>query len=259
MCQNKNSLNLFDHLFDTSFLITACGELIMIYKNIKVIIDFILSLTAIVVLSPIMLLIWILIKIDSKGPAVFKQKRVGRDRREFVMYKFRTMRIDAPKNCPTSQLSDPYKYITRLGRILRKTSLDEIPQLFNVLKGDMSIVGPRPVVPNETQLIEERDKRGVYTLRPGITGLAQIHGRDNVDDFHKARYDAVYSRNVSFTTDCYIFVKTILAVFTHEGFAEGCECHQAKNDVCEQNLEINRHYTLRQSRSDIKIDSQKAG
>ena len=123
----------------------------------------------------------------------------------------------------------------------------------------MSIVGPRPVVPNETQLIEERDKRGVYTLRPGITGLAQIHGRDNVDDYHKARYDAVYSRNVSFATDCYIFIKTILAVFTHEGFAEGCECNQAKNDVCEQNLEINRHYTLRQSRSDIKIDSQKAG
>lgn len=194
----------------------------MLYKDgMKRIIDFLLSLVGIIVLSPVLLLLCMAIKIDSKGPIIFKQKRVGKNKTHFNIYKFRTMKIDTPKEMPTHLLSDPDFYITKVGKILRKTSLDELPQLFNIIKGDMAVIGPRPALWNQYDLIEERDKYGANDIRPGLTGLAQISGRDELEIPIKAQLDGKYTDNISLMMDIKCFFGTITSVFKSDGVVEG--------------------------------------
>ncbi len=194
----------------------------MLYKDgMKRIIDFLLSLIGIIVLSPVLLLLCLAIKIDSKGPIIFKQKRVGKNKTHFNIYKFRTMKIDTPKEMPTHLLSDPDFYITKVGKILRKTSLDELPQLFNIIKGDMAVIGPRPALWNQYDLIEERDKYGANDIRPGLTGLAQISGRDELEIPIKAKVDGKYTDNISLMMDIKCFFGTITSVFKSDGVVEG--------------------------------------
>ncbi len=192
------------------------------YKNIlKRLIDIALATGGIVVLAVPMGIIAIAIKADSNGPVFFKQKRVGLNKEYFEILKFRTMRIDTPRDVPTHELSDPQKWITKVGKILRKTSLDELPQLFNIFKGEMSVIGPRPALWNQFDLIEERDKYNANSVRPGLTGLAQISGRDELDIPIKAKLDGEYVNKMSLTFDCKCFLKTIKSVLKSEGFAEG--------------------------------------
>ena len=191
------------------------------YTRFKRLLDIALSLFWLVALSPLFVLIALIIRIDSDGPAIFRQVRCGRNGRLFVIYKFRTMMTAAPANIATAQLEHPQRYMTPVGRFLRQTSLDELPQLWNVLKGDMSFVGPRPVIPSETCLLRLRQLLGADTVRPGITGLAQIRGRDNLPPRIKARYDAEYAFNCSFLLDCYIFFSTLRCVLRREGIHEG--------------------------------------
>ena len=193
----------------------------MYRKYIKRIIDFILSLVAIVILSPLLLLIAILIKLDSEGPVLFKQKRIGMHKTHFYMLKFRTMRIDSPKDVPTHLLENPDQWITRIGKFLRKTSLDELPQLFNIIKGEMSIIGPRPALWNQDDLIAERDKYGANDVRPGLTGWAQVNGRDELPIEVKARYDGEYVQKMSFMFDLKCLLKTVVSVIKGEGVVEG--------------------------------------
>jgi len=193
----------------------------MYRKYIKRIIDFILSLVAIVILSPFLLLIAILIKLDSEGPVLFKQKRIGMHKTHFYMLKFRTMRIDSPKDVPTHLLKNPDQWITRVGKFLRKTSLDELPQLFNIIKGEMSIIGPRPALWNQDDLIAERDKYGANDVRPGLTGWAQVNGRDELPIEVKARYDGEYVQKMSFMFDLKCLLKTVVSVIKGEGVVEG--------------------------------------
>ncbi|WP_270265528.1 sugar transferase [Enterococcus lactis] len=184
-------------------------------------IDFLLSLAGIIVLSPILLILCLAIKIDSKGPVIFKQKRVGKNKTHFYIYKFRTMKVDTPKETPTHLLSNPDFFITRVGKFLRKTSLDELPQLFNILKGDMAVIGPRPALWNQYDLIEERDKYHANDIRPGLTGLAQISGRDELEIDYKARLDGQYTANITPWMDLKCFFGTIISVFKSEGVVEG--------------------------------------
>lgn len=193
----------------------------MYQKYIKRIIDFILALLGVIVLSPILLLICLAIKIDSKGPIIFKQKRVGKEKVHFNIYKFRTMKNDTPKEIPTHLLNKPDAFITKVGKFLRKTSLDELPQLFNILKGDMSVIGPRPALWNQYDLIAERDKYGVNEAQPGLTGLAQISGRDELEIPVKAQLDGKYTENVSFMMDLKCFVGTLLSIVKSDGVVEG--------------------------------------
>lgn len=191
------------------------------YKITKRILDFIISFFGTILLSPVLLLISILIKIDSKGPVFFTQKRVGKNKKYFNMYKFRTMRIDTPHDMPTHLLADPDAYITKTGKFLRKSSLDELPQLINILKGDMSIVGPRPALWNQYDLIEERDKYGANDIRPGLTGWAQINGRDELEIDVKAKYDGEYVNKMNIVFDLKCIINTALKVIKHEGVVEG--------------------------------------
>lgn len=191
------------------------------YKYIKRIIDFSLSLLAFLFLFWLMALIAVLIKIESKGPVIFKQKRIGKDKKEFYIYKFRTMRSDTPKDIPTHLLSNPEAFITKVGGFLRKTSLDELPQIFNILKGEMSIVGPRPALWNQYDLIELRDKNGSNSLVPGLTGWAQINGRDELEIEEKARLDGEYANKISFLFDLKCFFLTFICVLKKEGYSEG--------------------------------------
>ncbi|RHH71584.1 MULTISPECIES: sugar transferase [Vagococcus] len=192
------------------------------YTNfLKRIIDFILSLVGIIVLSPLLLILVIAIKVDSKGPVVFTQKRVGKNKKLFSIYKFRTMKIDTPKEMPTHLLKNPDEFITRVGKFLRKTSLDELPQLFNILKGDMAIIGPRPALWNQEDLIVERDKYGANDIRPGLTGWAQINGRDELEIDIKASLDRYYVEHESFWMDVKCFFGTIVSVFKSDGVVEG--------------------------------------
>ena len=186
-------------------------------------IDVLLSAAGILVLSVPMLIIALVIVLEDPGPAVFRQERVGIHKRPFELLKFRTMRQDAPHDLPKEQMDEPDRYLLRCGRTLRKYSLDELPQLFNILRGDMSVVGPRPVIGRlgERELIEERDKYGANDIRPGLTGLAQISGRDLLDNAEKARLDGEYVRRQSFLFDCRCFFATIGKVVTHDGFVEG--------------------------------------
>lgn len=193
----------------------------MIFRLFKRISDFVLSLLGLIILSPLFLLLIIMIKIDSKGPILFKQKRVGRHKKHFNILKFRTMRIDTPKDTPTHLLKNPEQWITKVGRFLRKTSLDELPQIINILKGDMSIIGPRPALWNQYDLIEERDKWDCHKLYPGLTGYAQIHGRDELSIAQKAKLDGYYVKHMSLWLDIKIFFGTIFSIFKSEGVVEG--------------------------------------
>lgn len=191
-----------------------------IYDKIKRILDFILSLISIIVFSPVFIIISFLIKLESKGPILFKQKRIGKDNKEFFLYKFRSMKIDTP-NVATHLLEKPDTYITKIGKFLRKSSLDELPQLFNILKGEMSIVGPRPALYNQYDLKDERTKVDVHKLLPGLTGWAQINGRDELSIEEKVTYDKFYSENYSLLLDIKIILMTVSKVFNAEGIVEG--------------------------------------
>ena len=191
------------------------------YRIIKQVIDRVLAVAALLVLWPLLLLIAIIIKLDSKGPVIFKQKRVGNHKKHFNIYKFRTMRTDTPKDMPTHLLADPNAFLTKSGRILRKTSLDELPQLFNIAKGDMAIVGPRPALWNQYDLIEERDKYGANDILPGLTGWAQINGRDELEIPVKAKLDGEYVERMSFAFDIKCMVGTFSSVLHAEGVVEG--------------------------------------
>lgn len=197
------------------------------YPIIKRVIDFIFALIGLIILSPVFLVLIIAIKVDSKGPVLFKQKRVGINKTYFNILKFRTMRIDTPKDIPTHLLKNPEQYITRVGRFLRKTSLDELPQIVNILIGQMSVIGPRPALWNQVDLIEERDKYigrsglTANTVRPGLTGWAQINGRDALEIVDKAHYDGEYIEKMNFSFDCKCFFGTIGSVLSHKGVVEG--------------------------------------
>lgn len=191
------------------------------YRYIKRIIDIVLSGLGIIILSPVFLLLCIAIRIDSKGAIFFTQKRVGIHKTYFLIYKFRTMRIDTPKDMPTHLLTNPEQYITRVGKFLRKTSLDELPQIFNIFKGDMSIVGPRPALWNQDDLIAERDKYGANDVPPGLTGWAQINGRDELEIPVKAKLDGEYVKKFGFGMDVKCFFGTFLSVLRQDGVVEG--------------------------------------
>lgn len=194
----------------------------MIYtKYIKRCIDFILSLLGLIILSPIFIILILFIKLTSPGPVLFKQKRVGINKTHFNIYKFRTMKIDTPKDMPTHLLENPDQYITSIGKFLRKTSLDELPQLINIFKGDMSIIGPRPALWNQYDLIAERDKYHANDILPGLTGWAQVNGRDELEIDVKAKLDGEYVKKMSFFFDCKCFWMTISSVLKHEGVVEG--------------------------------------
>lgn len=193
----------------------------MCYLKIKRGIDFILSLIGCIVLLPLFLLLAAAVKVDSRGPIFFKQKRVGIHKTYFYILKFRTMRIDTPKDCPTHLLENPDQYITRVGRFLRKTSLDELPQIINILKGEMSIVGPRPALWNQEDLITERDNYGANDIPPGLTGWAQINGRDELEISVKAALDGEYTKKMSFRMDVRCFFGTVTCVLSHKGVKEG--------------------------------------
>lgn len=193
----------------------------MYRRFFKRMIDLVLSALGLIVLSPLFLFIAIAIKLDDPGPVFFRQKRAGKNREPFDILKFRTMKTDAPHDMPTYLLDDPDKCITRVGRFLRKTSLDELPQLIQILTGKMSIIGPRPVVLCERELLDERDKYGANTVCPGLSGWAQINGRDELDPVTKARFDGEYVQNISFLFDCKCFFKTIEKVFRCEDVVEG--------------------------------------
>lgn len=193
----------------------------MYQKYIKRLIDIVLSLLGIILLAIPMLIMAICIKCDSKGDVFFKQKRVGKDKKYFNILKFRTMYSDTPKDVPTHLLQNPNALITKTGAFLRKTSLDELPQIFNIFAGQMSAIGPRPALWNQYDLIEERDKYGANALVPGLTGYAQINGRDELPIDVKAKYDGYYAENISFALDVKVFFATIKKVLLHDGVVEG--------------------------------------
>lgn len=193
----------------------------MIYLKIKRVIDIILSFIGLILLAPIFLVLIIAIKLDSKGPILFKQKRVGIHKCHFNILKFRTMRIDTPKDTPTHLLVNPEQWITKVGKFLRKTSLDELPQIINIFKGEMSIIGPRPALWNQYDLIEERDKYGANDVPVGLTGWAQINGRDELEIDVKARLDGEYVKQIGFVMDVRCFVGTIIRVLKSDGVVEG--------------------------------------
>lgn len=193
----------------------------MKYLKIKRLIDLTLSIIGLIVLSPIFLVLVVAIKLDSKGPVFFKQKRFGKDKVFFNILKFRTMRIDTPKDTPTHLLSNPDQWITKVGKFLRKTSLDELPQIINILIGEMSIIGPRPALWNQVDLIEERDKYGANNVPVGLTGWAQINGRDELAIDVKAKLDGEYAQRIGFSMDVKCFFGTIVSVVKHDGVLEG--------------------------------------
>lgn len=193
----------------------------MYNKVVKRLIDIVLSGIGILVLSPVYLALAIAIKIDDPGPVFFRQKRVGIHKTYFQIMKFRTMKMETPHDVPTHLLENPQQYITRVGKFLRKTSLDELPQLFQIFTGKMSIVGPRPALWNQYDLIAERDRYGANDLRPGLTGWAQINGRDELPIQVKARYDGEYAEKISFLFDCKCFFSTVTSVLRRDGVVEG--------------------------------------
>ncbi|MEK4107358.1 sugar transferase [Paenibacillus sp. FSL R10-2791] len=200
------------------------------YVYVKQTIDFLLALIGMLVLWPVFLIIAIAIKTTSKGPILFKQKRLGKNKSEFYILKFRTMRTDTPQDMPTHLLEDPDFFITKVGKFLRKTSLDELPQIINILKGEMSIVGPRPALWNQYDLIAERDKYGANDIKPGLTGWAQINGRDELPIEKKASLDGEYISEVSFGLDMRIFYKTIFSVLNSDGVKEGAKIQEVSSN-----------------------------
>jgi O-antigen biosynthesis protein WbqP len=194
-----------------------------VYIHVKRILGLLLSLLALVVLSPLLLILSAIIRLTSPGPVFFRQRRVGIGKTHFMIYKFRTMRIDAPKDQPTHLLKDPSAYITPVGQFLRRSSLDELPQLFNIIKGEMAVVGPRPALWNQFDLIAERDKYGANDVRPGLTGWAQINGRDELPIDVKARLDGEYVKRMSFGFDVRCILGTVMKVLRSEGVVEGVQ------------------------------------
>ena len=192
----------------------------MYKKFLKRLIDIVLSLLGIIVLAIPMAIVAIVIMVDDPGPAIFRQKRVGKDKELFWLYKFRSMKVNTP-DIPTHLLEDPQRYISKVGNFIRKTSIDELPQLLNILKGDMSVIGPRPALWNQDDLIAERDKYGANDVRPGLTGWAQINGRDELPIEVKARYDGEYIQRLSFAFDVKCFFGTVISVLKHDGVVEG--------------------------------------
>ena len=200
----------------------------MTYLKIKRILDIIFSLILLILLSPLFIIIIILIKIDSKGPILFKQRRIGQFKKEFLILKFRTMRIDTPKDTPTHLLENPEKYITKLGKFLRKSSLDELPQLFNILIGEMSFVGPRPALWNQYDLISERDRYKINDIPVGLTGWAQVNGRDELEIIDKVKFDYYYKSKISMCLDLKCNIKTIFSVLNGNGVKEGSQNARSK-------------------------------
>lgn len=201
------------------------------YLKVKRLIDLILSLIGLILLSPIFLILIMAIKLDSKGPVLFKQKRVGINKTHFNILKFRTMEIDTPKDTPTHLLENPDKYITRVGKHLRKTSLDELPQIWNIFIGQMSIIGPRPALWNQYDLIEARDKYGANDVPPGLTGWAQVNGRDELPMEVKAKFDGEYVENFGLWLDLKCFFLTFVSVLKSEGVVEGGTGRMAKREI----------------------------
>lgn len=197
--------------------------------------DVIIAIIALIILCIPFIIIAILIKLESKGPVMFKQNRVGINGKTFKIYKFRSMYMTAPHDAATNSLEHADEMITIIGRILRKSSIDELPQFINVLKGEMSIIGPRPVICTENELITLRHNNGAETVLPGLTGLAQVHGRDHVPNLQKAQYDGIYAASVSFMTDFKLVIRTIWYVFLHIGIHEGK--HKNKSVVVNSELE----------------------
>ncbi|MGG3940332.1 sugar transferase [Peribacillus psychrosaccharolyticus] len=207
------------------------------YMKIKRLLDIFLSLIGLLILSPIFLILILAIKFDSKGPVLFKQKRVGINKTHFNILKFRTMNITTPKDTPTHLLENPEQYITKMGKFLRKTSLDELPQIWNIFVGQMSIIGPRPALWNQYSLIEERDKYGANDVPPGLTGWAQINGRDELPIEVKARLDGVYIEKIGFWMDAKCFFKTIISVVKSDGVVEG---ETRKNEIASSRENITK-------------------
>ena len=203
---------------EISFNFTISQKIYMIFKRLF---DIILSFIALILLSPLIIIVSVLIKLTSTGPVIFSQERIGKNEKMFRVYKFRSMYKEAPKNTATGDLENPDLHITKVGKILRITSIDEIPQLFNVLKGDMSLIGPRPIIPEEVEVYQLRKKNNVYAIVPGITGLAQVNGRDFLDPERKVKYDTDYLKNISLKMDLSIIFKSIVVVFSHADFFEG--------------------------------------
>ena len=194
----------------------------MLYKKvIKRLLDIVLSLLGLIVTAIPMAVISLVIKREDPGPVIFKQKRFGIHKSFFTLYKFRSMKMSTPHDVPTHQLEDPEQYLLKRGKFIRKYSLDELPQLLNIFKGDMSVIGPRPALWNQDDLIAERDKYGANDVRPGLTGWAQINGRDELEIPVKAKLDGEYARKQSFLFDCRCFFGTFLKVLRHEGVVEG--------------------------------------
>lgn len=208
------------------------------YPKIKRLLDVVLAVCILIGAWPFMLIAAIAIKIeDPKGPVIFKQTRVGKDKKPFCIYKFRSMWTETP-DVPTHLLDDPNQFITKVGGFLRKTSIDEIPQVWNILKGDMSFIGPRPSLFSQEDLIEERDKLNVHSVRPGLTGLAQVSGRDELPIPVKAAYDGEYVEKVSFKLDVQLFFKTFISVAKSEGVVEGGTGKIAVKEKIEINEEM---------------------
>lgn len=203
----------------------------MFYLKFKRVVDVVLSITGLIVLSPVFLILILAIKLDSKGPILFKQKRVGIHKKHFNILKFRTMRIDTPKDTPTHLLDNPDQWITKVGKFLRKTSLDELPQIINIFKGEMSIIGPRPALWNQFDLIEERDKYGANDVPAGITGWAQINGRDELEIDIKAKLDGEYAEKIGFSMDVKCFFGTIFSILKSDGVVEGGTGSIKKHEV----------------------------
>lgn len=202
----------------------------MYERYVKRLLDLLIALTGLIVLSPLMLLVALLIKLDSKGPVIFRQKRYGRHRQLFEIYKFRTMSTETPKDVPTNDLHGAGRYITPIGKGLRKTSLDELPQLWNILKGDMALIGPRPALWNQYDLMTLRDQYGASDIRPGLSGWAQVNGRDYLsrDLEKKARRDGEYAQHITFWFDLKVFFLTLVKVVNRQGIVEGDGRDQTK-------------------------------
>lgn len=212
------------------------------YLVIKRALDFVLALVGAIVLSPLFLILIVAIKIDSKGPVLFKQKRVGIHKTHFSILKFRTMRIDTPKDTPTHLLTGPEQYITKVGGFLRKTSLDELPQIWNILIGEMSIVGPRPALWNQYDLIAERDKYGANDVPPGLTGWAQVNGRDALTIERKAKFDGDYVKGIGVKMDCKCFLRTIIIVLKKQGIIDGSIVTSGNDEICATEDIVDNHY-----------------
>ena len=211
------------------------------YLIIKRVFDFVLAFFGSIILSPVFLFLILAIKVDSKGPVLFKQKRVGNHKTYFNILKFRTMRIDTPKDTPTHLLENPQQYITKFGKLLRKTSLDELPQIWNILIGDMSIIGPRPALWNQEDLIAERDKYGANDVPPGLTGWAQVNGRDTLTIESKAKFDGDYVKGIGVKMDCKCFLRTIIIVLKKQGIIEGSIVTSGKEEICATKDIVDNH------------------